>query len=71
VTLAKHWAAACDEPGCVETWRYPGSARHDRWDVGVALNDAGWQAGPAHTETYCPGHFVENRWDQRSESGED
>ena len=64
MTLRRQWIASCDEPGCEETWVYPHSS-HDRWDVGIALNDAGWQAGPGKPETYCPKHRKDGDFDQR------
>ena len=61
MSLQRRWVVSCDTPGCAEQlvlepisiYGFPA----EKWDYGIATNDAGWDAAPGRNQTFCPAHF--------------
>lgn len=61
--IRRTWVANCDAPGCDKTEFLEGDQYDGRWQIGIQISDAGWQASPNVRDTYCPEHAAEGHDD--------
>lgn len=60
MSLQRRWIATCDEPWCEALLICPNPNDliygDDKGNAGISAVDAGWDAIPSSSLTYCPRH---------------
>ncbi|NUS57065.1 MAG: hypothetical protein HOV66_19745 [Streptomycetaceae bacterium] len=56
MSIRRRWVATCDAPGCDAAVPLIGDQFDGKFELGLQVYEAGWDAAPNKDETYCPEH---------------